>query len=206
MASPPPSAPISPSPEADEMAGAADLAPLPLSCPEDDVVKCETDMVPASASLPLSCSDVVKSENDLVASAAPDSASLPLSSSEVLKSDNEEELKFNDSIADAEIANANQSFLSSDDNDSGTEEEQAAFMKELENFFRETSMEFKPPKFYGEGLNCLKLWRAVIRLGGYDKVTACKLWRQVGESFKPPKTCTTVSWTFRIFYEKVIQA
>ncbi|KAL6509885.1 AT-rich interactive domain-containing protein 5 [Orobanche gracilis] len=33
-------------------------------------------------------------------------------------------------------------------------------------------------------------------------VTGSKLWRQVGESFHPPKTCTTVSWTFRIFYEK----
>lgn len=43
-----------------------------------------------------------------------------------------------------------------DGNESGTEEEQSAFMKELENFFRERSMEFKPPKFYGEGLNCLK--------------------------------------------------
>ncbi|KAL0758812.1 hypothetical protein Bca101_074962 [Brassica carinata] len=42
----------------------------------------------------------------------------------------------------------------------------------------ERSMDFKPPKFYGEGLNCLKLFRAVIRLGGYDKVTGCKLWRQ----------------------------
>ena len=43
-----------------------------------------------------------------------------------------------------------------DGNESGTDEEQSAFMKELENFFRERSMEFKPPKFYGEGLNCLK--------------------------------------------------
>ncbi|KAI5438480.1 AT-rich interactive domain-containing protein 6 [Lathyrus oleraceus] len=91
-----------------------------------------------------------------------------------------------------------------DGNESGTEEDQAVFMKELENFFRERSMEFKPPKFYGEGLNCLKLWRAVMRLGGYEKVTSCKLWRQVGESFKPPKTCTTVSWTFRGFYEKAL--
>ncbi|KAL5199396.1 hypothetical protein ABZP36_020599 [Zizania latifolia] len=88
--------------------------------------------------------------------------------------------------------------------DSGTEEEQAAFMKELERFCREKLMEFKPPKFYGEGLNCLKLWRQVTGLGGYDQVTSCKLWRQVGESFKPPKTCTTVSWTFRNFYEKAL--
>lgn len=91
-----------------------------------------------------------------------------------------------------------------DGNESGTEEDQAAFMKELENFFRERSMDFKPPKFYGEWLNCLKLWRAVMRLGGYEKVTSCKLWRSVGESFKPPKTCTTVSWTFRGFYEKAL--
>ncbi|XP_065856150.1 AT-rich interactive domain-containing protein 6-like isoform X1 [Euphorbia lathyris] len=99
------------------------------------------------------------------------------------------------------------SFLLDEDHEgseSGTEEEQSAFMMELENFFRERSMEFKPPKFYGEGLNCLKLWRAVMKLGGYDKVTSCKLWRQVGESFRPPKTCTTVSWTFRGFYEKAL--
>nr|CAB3468447.1 unnamed protein product [Digitaria exilis] len=88
--------------------------------------------------------------------------------------------------------------------DSGTEEEQAYFMKELERFYREKMMEFKPPKFYGEGLNCLKLWRQVTGLGGYDQVTSSKLWRQVGESFKPPKTCTTVSWTFRNFYEKAL--
>ena len=43
-----------------------------------------------------------------------------------------------------------------DGNESGTEEDQSAFMKELENFFRERSMDFKPPKFYGEWLNCLK--------------------------------------------------
>ncbi|XP_004292317.1 PREDICTED: AT-rich interactive domain-containing protein 3-like isoform X1 [Fragaria vesca subsp. vesca] len=88
--------------------------------------------------------------------------------------------------------------------ESGTEEEQAEFMKEVDNFYKEKHMEFKPPKFYKEELNLLKLWRAVIKLGGYEKVTACKLWRQVGESFNPPKTCTTVSWTFRIFYEKAL--
>lgn len=44
----------------------------------------------------------------------------------------------------------------SEGGESGTEDDQSAFMKELENFFRERNMEFKPPKFYGEGLNCLK--------------------------------------------------
>ncbi|CAA2982913.1 AT-rich interactive domain-containing 5 [Olea europaea subsp. europaea] len=88
--------------------------------------------------------------------------------------------------------------------DDGTPEDQAAFLKELEFFHRENRTDFKPPKFYGHPLNCLKLWRAVIRLGGYDRVTGSKLWRQVGESFHPPKTCTTVSWTFRVFYEKAL--
>uniref|UniRef100_A0A803NIC7 ARID domain-containing protein n=1 Tax=Cannabis sativa TaxID=3483 RepID=A0A803NIC7_CANSA len=92
----------------------------------------------------------------------------------------------------------------SDSPEDGTLAQQVAFMKELETFYRENAFEFKAPKFYGEPLNCLKLWRAVIRLGGYEVVTASKLWRQVGESFHPPKTCTTVSWTFRIFYEKAL--
>ncbi|CAN1805148.1 AT-rich interactive domain-containing protein 3 [Linum perenne] len=57
--------------------------------------------------------------------------------------------------------------------ESGTEEEQAEFIKEVETFYKESYLEFKPPKFYKEELNLLK-------------------------------TCTTVSWTFRIFYEKAL--
>ncbi|XVE66459.1 hypothetical protein DITRI_Ditri08aG0081300 [Diplodiscus trichospermus] len=91
-----------------------------------------------------------------------------------------------------------------DNSGSDTEEEQAAFVKEVESFYKENHLEFKHPKFYKEDLNLLKLWRAVMKLGGYEQVTSCKLWRQVGESFNPPKTCTTVSWTFRIFYEKAL--
>ncbi|CAM9001371.1 unnamed protein product [Rhodiola kirilowii] len=91
-----------------------------------------------------------------------------------------------------------------DADESATEDETTVFMRELHSFYKERAMEFKPPKFYGEPLDCLKLWRAVIQLGGYERVTGAKLWRQVGESFNPPKTCTTVSWTFRIFYEKAL--
>ncbi|GLT29234.1 hypothetical protein SLA2020_041130 [Shorea laevis] len=91
-----------------------------------------------------------------------------------------------------------------DNSGAGTEEEQAAFAKKVEAFYKEKNLEFKHPKFYKEDINLLKLWRAVIELGGYEQVTSCKLWRQVGESFNPPKTCTTVSWTFRNFYEKAL--
>ncbi|XP_037467176.1 AT-rich interactive domain-containing protein 5-like [Triticum dicoccoides] len=90
------------------------------------------------------------------------------------------------------------------DEDSGTKEEQDNFMNELEIFHKDNSMQFRPPKFYGEGLNYLKLWIRVNKLGGFDQVTLSRKWHQVGQSFKPPKTCTTVSWSFRNFYEKVL--
>ncbi|MCO5597240.1 hypothetical protein L7F22_051316 [Adiantum nelumboides] len=86
--------------------------------------------------------------------------------------------------------------------DAGSLEEQIEFSNQLKQFFASRCMDYRPPKFYGENLNLLKLWRTVIRLGAYDYVTANKLWRQVGGTFKPPKKCTTVSWSFRVFYEK----
>lgn len=58
------------------------------------------------------------------------------------------------------IKTASKSFLLNADDatgdESGTDEDQAAFMKELETFHRERCLEFKPPKFYQEPLNCLK--------------------------------------------------
>ncbi|KAH0734030.1 hypothetical protein KY285_009737 [Solanum tuberosum] len=53
--------------------------------------------------------------------------------------------------------------------DEGSPEDQAAFIGKLGTFYQEKAMEFKLPKFYGHPLNCLKLWRSVIRLGGYDR-------------------------------------
>lgn len=43
-----------------------------------------------------------------------------------------------------------------EEEETGTPEDQAEFMKELESFYRERSMDFKAPKFYGQILNCLK--------------------------------------------------
>ncbi|KAK8519000.1 hypothetical protein V6N12_012234 [Hibiscus sabdariffa] len=86
----------------------------------------------------------------------------------------------------------------------GTEEEQAAFVKELEAFHKNNNLEFRRPKFYKQNLNLLKLWRAVDKLGGYEQVNKSKMWRQVGELFNPPKSCTSVSSTFRNYYEKAL--
>ncbi|MFS7971607.1 putative transcription factor & chromatin remodeling ARID family [Helianthus anomalus] len=54
--------------------------------------------------------------------------------------------------------------------ESGTQEDQEIFAQEVDAVYREKGLEFKPPKFYGQPLNCLKLWRSVIKLGGYDRV------------------------------------
>ncbi|KAM7275427.1 hypothetical protein ACFE04_017293 [Oxalis oulophora] len=54
--------------------------------------------------------------------------------------------------------------------DAGTPGEVAEFMKELETFHRIDALNYNPPKFYEEPLNCLKLWRDVFRLGGYELV------------------------------------
>lgn len=64
-------------------------------------------------------------------------------------------------------SNSKQSYFEDDyliyeGSESGTEDDQSNFMKELELFFRERTMEFKPPKFYGEGLNCLKSVSTII--------------------------------------------
>ncbi|XP_028074881.1 putative leucine-rich repeat receptor-like serine/threonine-protein kinase At2g19230 [Camellia sinensis] len=75
---------------------------------------------------------------------------------------------------DLSYKTSKKSFLETNANrgdEAGTEEEQATFMKELETFHEERCSEFKTPRFYGEPLNCLKLWRAVIRLGGYEQVS-----------------------------------
>ncbi|KAH9619428.1 hypothetical protein KSS87_009686, partial [Heliosperma pusillum] len=141
------------------------------------------------------------------ASASPNAHSSP-SKAEEVKKEVKDRAKIEEGPTDVESKNpSNLSMFDSDTSgggDPGTEKEQAAFIMELHKFHKERGLDFKPPKFYGVPLNLLKLWRAVVKLGGYDKVTACKYWRQVGESFKPPKTCTTISWTFRIFYEKAL--
>ncbi|KAG6755501.1 hypothetical protein POTOM_041332 [Populus tomentosa] len=94
--------------------------------------------------------------------------------------------------------------------ETGTEEEQKDFLSELHSFFSEKGMEFKPPKFYGDLLNCLKLWRSVMRLGGYDKILLGLVMQfelisvAIIAGDCDLMTCTTVSWTFRGFYEKVL--
>ncbi|GAA0168654.1 hypothetical protein Leryth_005753 [Lithospermum erythrorhizon] len=88
--------------------------------------------------------------------------------------------------------------------ESGTEEDQENFKQELEVFHSSRGLIFKPPKFYQEEVNLLKLWRLVTKHGGYEQVTSSKLWRQIGECFNPPKTCTMLAYAFRGFYEKAL--
>lgn len=59
--------------------------------------------------------------------------------------------------------------------ESGTEEEQATFVKEVENFYKERSLEFKHPKFYKEDLNLLKYVFARYSLLSLSMVSAREL-------------------------------
>lgn len=65
-----------------------------------------------------------------------------------------------DAGQEVDMKTPNNSFLfvpsSADGYESGTEEEQAAFVKEVETFYRDNNLEFKAPKFYKEELNLLK--------------------------------------------------
>ncbi|KAH0773566.1 hypothetical protein KY290_010703 [Solanum tuberosum] len=67
------------------------------------------------------------------------------------------------------------------EDDEGSHEDQAAFLGNLGTFYREKAMEFKPPSYYGHQLNCLKLWRSVIRLGGYDRLKVKSDWHMVAK-------------------------
>ncbi|XP_049397278.1 AT-rich interactive domain-containing protein 6-like [Solanum stenotomum] len=68
-----------------------------------------------------------------------------------------------------EVSESISAMMADGKDDEGFLEDQDAFLGELGTFYLEKAMEFKPPRFYGHQLNCLKLWRSVIRLGGYDR-------------------------------------
>uniref|UniRef100_K4DEM3 ARID domain-containing protein n=1 Tax=Solanum lycopersicum TaxID=4081 RepID=K4DEM3_SOLLC len=80
----------------------------------------------------------------------------------------------------------NDSFAFIGEDNEVSHEDQTAFIEKLGTFYREKAVEFKLPRFYGHPLNCLKLWKFVIKLGGYDQdLHYC-------------------SWTFHGFYEKLL--
>eukprot|EP00850_Spirogloea_muscicola_P017542 SM000152S01530 [mRNA] locus=s152:74721:77179:+ [translate_table: standard] len=81
-------------------------------------------------------------------------------------------------------------------------QDREAFLRGLHSSFAARSAELRTPKFYGVEVDLFKLWNVVSDLGGWEQVTQKKLWRVVGDNFDPPKSCTTVSWSFRGFYEK----
>jgi len=46
-----------------------------------------------------------------------------------------------------------------------------------------------------------KLYTVVATLGGYEQVTARKMWRRVGSLFHPPQSCTNLSFLIRTTYQ-----
>lgn len=94
-------------------------------------------------------------EMEVVAKSKKEGLNGIITETQVQRANEMEELK-----NEPDIKTPSKSFLLDANNvtgdESGTEEEQTAFMKELETFHRERCLDFKPPKFYQEPLNCLK--------------------------------------------------
>lgn len=79
---------------------------------------------------------------------------------EHMKEELKNEAKKKHGTIDVDGGNSGKSYIFDTDTsgggESGTEDEQAEFMMELDKFHKERSLDFKPPKFYGEPLNLLK--------------------------------------------------
>lgn len=81
------------------------------------------------------------------------------------------------------------------------------FKKKLMNFMCENGYDsFKVPQIAGRELDLYKLYTSVIRRGGYDRVSALKLWREIVNEFKLPDSCTSASFTLRTHYQKYLYA
>jgi hypothetical protein len=74
------------------------------------------------------------------------------------------------------------------DNAEGTAEEQMEFVEELEHFFKQRNMEYKPPKFYGLELNVLKLVISSLSSSRFHLITRYEEY-QAPTFFSGPEMC-----------------
>lgn len=56
----------------------------------------------------------------------------------------------------------------------------------------------------GKRLDLLKIYRTVIEAGGYEQVTLHRGWKQVGDPFHFPATCTNSAYSLKSFYTKYL--
>ncbi|CDH53812.1 at-rich interactive domain-containing protein 2 [Lichtheimia corymbifera JMRC:FSU:9682] len=77
------------------------------------------------------------------------------------------------------------------------------FMQQLRDFHESKGTPFQPePVLGGQKLDLLKIYQTVIKAGGYKKVTENRGWKQVGDPFDFPPTCTNSAYILKLVYTK----
>lgn len=75
------------------------------------------------------------------------------------------------------------------------------FYRELFSFLsRRKVPNLKIPQIGGKELNLLKLFKAVVKRGGAEIVSAKKLWKEIVDEFDLPHSCTSASYTLKNHY------
>ncbi|KAI9317127.1 ARID DNA-binding domain-containing protein [Dichotomocladium elegans] len=82
-------------------------------------------------------------------------------------------------------------------------QEYEQFMQQLREFHERKGTPFQPePILGGQKLDLLKIYKTVISAGGYKKVTENRGWKQVGDPFDFPPTCTNSAYILKLVYTK----
>ncbi|KAI8141943.1 hypothetical protein BJV82DRAFT_616529 [Fennellomyces sp. T-0311] len=77
------------------------------------------------------------------------------------------------------------------------------FMRQLREFHERKGTPFQPePILGGKKLDLLRIYRTVMDAGGYEKVTQNRGWKQVGDPFDFPPTCTNSAYILKAVYIK----
>ncbi|KAI9246052.1 hypothetical protein BDA99DRAFT_268320 [Phascolomyces articulosus] len=77
------------------------------------------------------------------------------------------------------------------------------FMRQLREFHERKGTPFQPePILGGKKLDLLRIYKTVMDAGGYEKVTQNRGWKQVGDPFDFPPTCTNSAYILKAVYIK----
>ncbi|KAL1914660.1 uncharacterized protein VTP21DRAFT_8071 [Calcarisporiella thermophila] len=81
-----------------------------------------------------------------------------------------------------------------------------AFWDKLCDFHQKygTGVQMREPVLGSKKLDLLMMYRLVLEQGGYETVTREKLWRQIGDPFKFPPTCTNSAFVLKTVYMKYL--
>lgn len=79
------------------------------------------------------------------------------------------------------------------------------FMKDLKDFHEKKGTVLQSePILGGKKLDLLRIYKTVMEAGGYEKVTLNRGWKQVGDPFHFPATCTNSAYILKSVYTKFL--